>query len=764
MRDKELRLALVCYGGICLAVYMHGVTKEVWRLAQASRDHHEKSATASLYRDLLSFIAAQADVRLRVMPDIIAGASAGGINGVFLAQAVATGQSLEPLTKLWLDNADVDRLLAPEARPGSNMSKFWATPLAWYALRKPDSIVEQTVSADARSEVREKLTRFVRARWFEPPFDGPGFTHMLLDAFDAMAKQPATGRLLPADQPLDLFVSVTDFRGHPVKLKLNTPVNGTENEHRLTISFRQDRDAAPFADPAELAFAARATASFPGAFPPFCVGELDNVLAVRARAWIGREAFLTRTLPGRERPQDTVMIDGSVLANAPFEPAIEALRDRPAKREVDRRFVYIDPKPGLRAVGFNKSGKAELPGFVGTIFGAISDIPREQPIHDSLDAIEGRSSRIRRLQRIVEALRGSVDQAIERLFGRTFFLDRPTTARINVWRRKAQLSAALEAGYAYAGYAHVKLSGIVEDLATLVARQDASLSPEAYDALRAEIWIEVRRRGVDQVWLGTGKGASEAAIAFFRAHDLGFRVRRIRFVLRTLAGLVDQGRLEETAILPLRTVLFGLLSSYLDREGVAFYRPFDRSSAAALIDDIAAQRALTAQDNETDEGLAEAFGACPKAERRVVLYAYLGFPYFDISTLPMLQGEGLDEFDPIKVDRISPEDAHAIRSGVRETLKGVEFNSFGAFFSRAYRENDYLWGRLHGAERLFDIVCSAVPGLPGPENAEYRRLKRELLLAILAEEEGRLTRIPDLFGTLRAELARGPLAEPSPNG
>lgn len=28
-QEKELRLALVCYGGIRLAVYMHGITKEV---------------------------------------------------------------------------------------------------------------------------------------------------------------------------------------------------------------------------------------------------------------------------------------------------------------------------------------------------------------------------------------------------------------------------------------------------------------------------------------------------------------------------------------------------------------------------------------------------------------------------------------------------------------------------------------------------------------------------------------------------------------
>ena len=33
---KELRLALVCYGGSSLAIYMHGVTKELHRLVRAS--------------------------------------------------------------------------------------------------------------------------------------------------------------------------------------------------------------------------------------------------------------------------------------------------------------------------------------------------------------------------------------------------------------------------------------------------------------------------------------------------------------------------------------------------------------------------------------------------------------------------------------------------------------------------------------------------------------------------------------------------------
>jgi patatin-related protein len=743
MREKELRLALVCYGGISLAVYMHGVTKEVWRLAEASRDHHMGGESGTPWGRLLTHIQDHEQVNLRVLPDIISGASAGGINGIFLAQALATGQSLDPLTRLWLDYADVDRLIAPEARPETNLSKVWATPLAWYALKKSKKVVDATVAAGARDEVREKLTRFVRARWFEPPFGGPGFTSMVLNAFDTMAAQPRGERLLPPDQPLDLFVSVTDFRGSAAKLKLNSPAESYENEHRLMLSFRQSNSSRPFAETPELAFAARATASFPGAFPPFSVSELDGVLNARQKAWPGRSAFLSRALGSHSKPESAILIDGSVLANAPFKPAIEALKDRPAHREVDRRFVYIDPKPGIRAVRLGKTD-AEVPGFFSTIIGALSEL-----------------ARIGRFQSIVEALRPSVDAAIEKLFGRTFFLDSPTAPRIDGWRRKAQLSAASEAGYAFAAYAQIKLAGIIAELTALAARQDETLQGEKLNQLRKAISAEIEARGAAEVWKAGGKGASDASITFFRAHDLGFRIRRLRFVIRTLSGLIDGGRLNERVVAPLKDVLFSLLSAYLDRQGIEFYQTFDLTNAATFIDDVAAQRSLSTLDAETDTGLANAFAACPKAERRVVLYAYLGFPYFDISTLPMLQGEGLDEFDPIKVDRISPEDAHAIRSGVTATLKGIEFNSFGAFFSRAYRENDYLWGRLHGAERLFDIVCSSIPSLQANQNGEYRRLKRDLLLAILAQEEGRLTRIPELFGTLRAELAAGPLADPS---
>jgi hypothetical protein len=115
-------------------------------------------------------------VRLRVLVDILSGASAGGINAVFLAQALATGQSLEPLTRLWLARADSDVLLDPDARPWGRFAKFWAQPLVWAvlrwsALRAPDGELSRQVGGQApenklSGEVRRKVSRLIRARWF----------------------------------------------------------------------------------------------------------------------------------------------------------------------------------------------------------------------------------------------------------------------------------------------------------------------------------------------------------------------------------------------------------------------------------------------------------------------------------------------------------------------------------------------------------------------------------------------------------------------
>lgn len=172
---------------------------------------------------------------------------------------------------------------------------------------------------------------------------------------------------------------------------------------------------------------------------------------------------------------------------------------------------------------------------------------------------------------------------------------------------------------------------------------------------------------------------------------------------------------------------------------------------AEVLAAIAARRDLTGIDLAVDAMIVEGLAAMSKPLRRRFLYAYLGFPFYDVATLPLLQGEGMGEFDPVKVDRISPEDAVSIRTGgTFACLKGVEFFHFGAFFARAYRENDYLWGRLHGAERTVDLIAStAEPPLP---SSVIRAFKRDVFLAILNEERPRLTAEAGMVDGVIAEV------------
>jgi hypothetical protein len=614
-------------------------------------------------------------------------------------------------------------LLDPEARAPSRVSKLWASPIAWAFAGRQGDKWDDGLDARTRDEIYAKLTRFVRSRWFEPPFGGEVFDGMLLDAFAAMEAGPRGPRLLPDEQPLDLFVTVTDFAGHPEQLPIHSPPLIVETEHRLTLGFRDaPGGAAQLSEIPSLVFAARATASFPGAFPPFTVAELDRVLDAAGIPWPERDTFLARVLPRQVAAgtaETTALIDGSVLANAPFRPAIDALRDRPARREVDRRFVYIDPKPGHKSISL--SGNGETPGFFTTLFGAMSDIPRTQPIRDNLEAIAGRSARIDRTRRIVEALRPDVETSVEHLFGRTLFLDRPTAARLATWRSRAGERAARDAGHSFVAYREIVRAGIAEALDRVTPER---IGPTA---LRAELAIR----------------------SDLGRFDLRYRIRRLRFLARRLAVLADESPAVDYE--GVRKTVFDCLARYLERESPHFLGSTEAADAKTLLDLIEARWDLATLDARTDAALADAIGACLRTHRRQPLLAYLGFPFYDVATLALLQGEGFDEFDPVMVDRIAPEDATSL-SGGAAVLKGIQFNSFGAFFSRAYRENDYLWGRLHGAERLVDIVVTTLPA--GALGADaIARAKCAAFGAILDREGPRLTAIPETIVELRNRLA-----------
>ncbi|MEO1140710.1 MAG: DUF3376 domain-containing protein, partial [Pseudomonadota bacterium] len=344
--------------------------------------------------------------------------------------------------------------------------------------------------------------------------------------------------------------------------------------------------------------------------------------------------------------QNVALIDGSVLVNAPFGGAIAALDQRPSQREVDRRFVYIDPRPDR--FGEEYASASQPIGFFSSIFGSLSTIPREQPIRDNLEVLEQQSRDAERLRLMVKGLRPEIDRAVEKLFGRTLFLDHPTPKRLRSWRSKAQQAASERAGYAFSSYAQAKSTGIIEQLAQLVHKAAPHLELPDAGPIEAVLRAQLTMQGLDHL-TDPGGGASDEAIAFFRAHDLGFRLRRLRLLARRLARdwEIDPD-IPDDALDLARGAIYEILGLYQDGEGLDGLGDDFPGLAArvlenpqAVLDRLASTRLLPEIDEQAEAMLAEALGQMPRNLKRRMLLTYLGFPFYDVATLPLVRNEGL---------------------------------------------------------------------------------------------------------------------------
>lgn len=816
LKEKELRIALVCYGGVSLAVYMHGVTKELLKLARASRVFHaikdparratldydqaldltgigrlwreRRDDTEALYFDLLRQVGGALD--LRVVIDVIAGSSAGGINGVLLARALAHDLDLDALTDLWLEGADVTELMEETGRAGT-WSKWFLKPFLAVGLKSLRTLTPGLAPGLAPDlEIRSKLSMFLRSRWFKPPFDGDRLMGMLLDAAARMGTSGQANNgdgpsLLPAGQTLSLFVTVTDFHGHLQQLPAHDPPVVEEREHRHILAFHYRRQAgaadgqagrasgaavSDFDDDAVpgLVFAARASSSFPGAFPPAQIRDLDRLLAARGAAWPARERFLAGNFAAYtaigEDPVRASFIDGSVLNNKPFAQALEAIAGRPAYREVDRRLVYIDPDPAH----LRRQASRAAPGFFRTLKGALSDIPRNEPIRDEVAAIDQDNARVRQLSLVIAAARPRVIGLVLDVVGGEP-PEEMTYGQIHDWRERANARAAREAGFAYEAYVRLKLTTALDQLGRRVAgfcRYSANGAAARQVTARIHDWARAQAVIPDEVtgWSLDQPGDGPPPwVRFLLDFDVGFRIRRLRFVIRALNDLYT--RLDDPLLAGVRTRdldeikagLYDRLDSLRRFETGEHLTPSEREAIAAVfIEPLAMGRPpdmaemdtalrrlahgmdLASVNRQVDEIFAlMGLNLLGAAARRELFVAYVGFAFWDVLTFSLSGWRELYETNEIKVDRISPDDARLCRRLVGDDpLRGRALNHFAAFFSRKDRENDYLLGRLHAAERLVDLVRDAAGIAPASQDGET--LKRRLFAAIARAEESRL--------------------------
>ncbi|HLH88414.1 MAG TPA: patatin-like protein [Xanthobacteraceae bacterium] len=816
MREKELRIALVCFGGVSLAVYMHGITKEILKLARASsavhgirdrakrrvasfHDVHDENDpeydTETIYFELLREIGHSVD--LRVFVDIVAGASAGGINSIMLARALSHDLPMDRLRGLWLDNADVTELIASDAK-AHGWSKWFLRPFFWAAgLSRRQEMRDR--------EVRAKLSLLMRSRWFRPPFDGTKMAALMYDGIAAMgAPRDAQASLLPSGLGLDLFVTVTDFYGCQQLMQIHDPPVVHEREHRHVLHFRYRRRANGAVDsdfdldnaPA-LAFAARATASIPGAFPPAQVLEMDALLQARGVPWPRRDDFVARNFEAYARvnvdPCAVPFVDGSVLNSRPFREAVTAIRGRPAFREVDRRVVYIDPNPGRAQAAAHQ----RVPGFFSTLKGALSEIPLAEPITDDLGWIARFNETARRLRAIIASARPHISRLVADMMAAN---DEPITVdSVGAWRAFANAKAARDAGFAYEAYVRLKLAAVRGFVSRLIANMRGVQPHSPFARGIAEIVDAWALAAGVMYEAGDGHPLQEDAAAptpdlpawvkFLLTLDVDYRKRRLNFLIEGQNRLYQMlggdgfADLDPAAVDRLKRWFYDCLDALEKRAGMAADDPLARDlvndifrvapSAADMKDIATYARAFAQQHREAldrlvarigtvidlqastrdiDMLLAEAQG-WPGSGLDEVLVNYLGFPFWDVLTFPVMPWREAGEFNEIRVDRISAQDAAGIARLGPFRLKGSAFNQFAAFLSRAYRENDYLLGRLHAADRLIDIVCDAAgPDALTPE--AIHAFKRHAVRRILDAEEPHLATCGEMIARLRAALEK----------
>jgi patatin-related protein len=336
---REVRLGIVLYGGVSLAIYIYGVAYEFWRLVRANVGV-EPSAYTGLLRKL----------GLRATVDIISGASAGGINGVLLGKALATGANLSTAKQLWVDRGDFGALL------------------------------RDTADREPRSLLRSDY-----------------FDDQILAGLRLMGRTGDGERLVDV---LDVFVPGTRVRSWNRRFEddLGDVLDTREYRKIFHLKFRRKRMLGDFevgyarndfGQNELLADVARSTSAFPFAFEPKLLekaGEDDP-----------------RFGPGE--PAAVYFSDGGILHNRPFTEAIGTIHTRAADRPVSRWLLSVEPDPEHVPEELVPGPPPEVTEVVAK---ALVGIPRYQSIAADLDRLNQHRERVKR----IKSLLAEVDRTV----------------------------------------------------------------------------------------------------------------------------------------------------------------------------------------------------------------------------------------------------------------------------------------------------------------------------------------------------------------
>jgi patatin-related protein len=762
----ELRLALVCYGGVSLAVYMHGVTKELHKLVQASRrfdrdgdldvtNPFREDDSAAAYYEALREIAGTGR-RLSVSIDVIAGTSAGGINGVVLGKVLARGGSQEKLKRLWIDEGDLKTLLRAPAIGGVRVRAALA------GLR--------LLGSQLFGSGEDKATS---------PLKGERMSKLLVDAIGDI-DDTADGTLVPPTGSLDLFVTATDLEGFEMLVPTGTGgASQRDRQHAQVLHFfadaTDDEQFGPGAGTRALAFAARATSAFPGAFAPVDAASFGTESGAPLDVPFLTQRFVYPYEENGATAGDAWFVDGGVLDNAPFDHVVRAIGEKRAESQVVRRIVYIEPDPGRPLVPAKPHGGASSapPTWLAGLKQAVLQVKGDHDVLRDLLALRDLNLHIAEIGSITRTQMTAVQQLLaDALPKKDGQVDIPVSKEaFQQVSDEVHARAAERLGAGYATYVRLKLEAAARRLADEVAHRFI-YPPDARRSSFLRAAIGAWARGLDE-WSDPDP---TRLIERLKPADMPYRERRLLFLLVGINALyLDVGAksaapsrasldalkgrtwdlLEELRRVP-GEVVDAVDAEFLAPAALAA-EPFAAPEAFAATHAKDFERLFRAYSDALTDKLGDGSGVLWEAfqaqtrewddtHRRTLLDRYLAFPFWDGLIFPTVALADLPQFTPIGVAQFSPLAAAALpvpEDGGK--LKGVGLNHFAGFVKSAWRQNDYLWGRLDGVElnlrTLYDAgsadpaVAATAP--PTPEEAVRTaggKVLQQGLRAVLAAE------------------------------
>lgn len=383
---REVRIGVTMVGGTSLAIYENGVAQELYQAARGR-------GTYGLLKKLM---------KSHILVDLLSGTSAGGINNIFLAAALATGNDLSVTKETWIARGGIGDLM--------------------------------------QDPINKEVTSLFRGNTYYYGVLKEGFDRVYGTPYDEDTDVPSPDLAGPIGQELDLFVTGTFYEGMPYTFydSRNQPID-TKNyhgvfhlKHRPRRTDRSNdlpgeshfhpampepkRNAPPVRNPHDAAASqdyiirrltriARTTSSLPAVFEPSLVDpdQMGGVIE----------------LPRRKQP--SYVVDGGYLNNRPIDLMLAAIYKRAAAREVVRKLILVEPRPDLPET---PTPDPPQPNALENIWFYLR-IPNYQSLKAALEQIKEHNRRVRQVDGVLNQVKRELTLPMTD--------DRPGPRQHNIW-------------------------------------------------------------------------------------------------------------------------------------------------------------------------------------------------------------------------------------------------------------------------------------------------------------------------------------------